>query len=188
MVGYTDQSADALWLTLADGELDTRQFSVLSEASYNAEDGSVLSVGIIGASHFLSIHANGKRFTEVFACIPEVRTERTLERFPLHALVDRTVELPLHRYRFTAQAVPWDRGLDEREALLDQIRSARSGNGELGLSFTFPDSPSAPPAFRGKAQTAVWVQVTGHRILVRTLHAYPETTMVFTTSTGEINR
>lgn len=188
-IEYTDQSADALWLTLADGDLDFNQFPILTEGTYNVPGKGELRAGIIGASHFLSLNTEDGRFTEVLACIPDVQTEHPLVRLPLNKFLESPVEHPLRSYRFEAKSVPWEDGLRERDILLNQICSAKSGNGEIGLLYTFPDPPDVLPAFRGSALTAVWVHVVGVRILVRTLHAYPSSTMVFTTSAmGEIER
>lgn len=182
---YIDQSADDLWLTLADGELDMSQFSILTEGSYVVPGLGVIRAGIIGASHFLALNDGCTRFTEVFACIPEVRTERTLERASLGSLLERTVTHARHQYRFEATCVAWNDGIAHRDVLLDQICSARGTNGEIGLLYRFPDSPHASPVHTGEALTAVWVRVEGVRISVRTLHAYPDSAMVFTTSSME---
>lgn len=180
---YADQSADALWLTLAEGELDMSQFAILTEGSFRIPDVGVVRAGIIGASHFLSFDVNGTRFTEVFACIPEVRTEHTLERLPLPQLLKRRVEHSSLEYRFEATLRTWDHGIAERDELLNHICSVRSSAGEIGLTFTFPDPPDVAPAFAGSALTAVWVCIEGSRISTRTLHAYPDSAMVFTSST-----
>ncbi len=188
-IGYTDQSADALWLTLADGDLDLCQFPILTEATYTVPGKGVLRVGIIGASHFLSFKTEDRQFTEVLACIPDVCAEHTLVRRPLQELLGSPVEHQRDGYRFEVTAVPWDKGIGERDHLLSQIASAKSGVDEIGLLYTFPDPPDVLPAFRGCALTAVWVRIQRERISVRTLHAYPSTTMVFTTTTmGENKR
>lgn len=180
---YADQSADALWLTLAGGDLDMSQFAILTKGSFRIPGVGVVRAGIIGASHFLSFDMRGTRFTEVFACIPEVRTELTLARLPLPQLLGRTVEHSSPEYRFEATVRTWNQGIAERDELLTRICSVRGGTGEIGLTFTFPDPPDVTPAFAGSALTAVWVCIEGSRVSTRTLHAYPDSAMVFTSST-----
>ncbi len=179
---FEDQSADALWLTLVDGDLDTNQFSIVTEAELQLPRGGVLQAGIIGASHFLSVVRDGRRFTEVFACT-QARAENTLARFPLPNLVHAPVVLDGGRYQFEARKIPWTpEGMDERDRLLEEIAFTGGGT-SIGLSFVFPDAPKAPAADRGTALTALVAKVRGDLVSVRTLHAYPGSSMVFTTST-----
>lgn len=179
---FQDQSADDLWLTLASGELDTRQFSVLAEAEASFPRFGSVRAGIIGASHFLSVTRGDTRFTEVFACTAKVRAERTLGRYPLRALENTPVIYTDDGYWFSTRKVPWDEGTEERDKLLKQVAlvGARSG---IGLSYLFPDAPGAPRSDKGQALTAVVVHFREGQLLSETLHAYPGSAMVFTTST-----
>lgn len=181
---YADQSADNLRLTLANGDLDTTQFSVLAEASLCLPGAGLVRAGIIGASHFLSFE-RGERFHEVFACMTDVRAETVRDRIPLPTLLKAPVELSSPRYRFEARMRAWHDGIAERDDLLAAICSSQGADGEIGLSFAFPDPPDVAAAYRGGALTAVWLRMHGSRITVRTLHAYPASTMVFTTSALE---
>lgn len=179
---FTDQSADDLWLTLASGELDTRQFSVLAEAQATIPRFGRVQAGIIGASHFLSVTRNGARFTEVFACMPDVRTERTLGRYPLRSLENTPVIYADDGYWFSTRKVPWDEGTEERDQLLRQVALTKATPG-IGLSYLFPDAPKAPCSDKGQALTAVVVRFIEGQVHSKTLHAYPGSAMVFTTST-----
>lgn len=182
-VEFIDQSADALRLTLVDGECDLGQFSILSEATLRLPRGDVIQAGIIGASHFLSVGTGARRFTEVFACT-DAAAPNARARYTLNEIAGRQISFP--GYSFRACRVPWNKGEGARDRLLSRIAGKEMC--EIGLSYVFPDSPEGDPAHRGLALTALLVRVIPKGFVLRTLHAYPGDAMVFTKTIQEVRR
>jgi hypothetical protein len=173
-VDYVDQSASGLALTVFEGTVDMRQFSVLRAATLHAGPLAVRAA-IIGASHVLSFSTPGRTVTEVFACAG-ARSEATpLVMAPLAHLMDRDTCVVLGdvEYRFQTRLG----GLaDVQRVKTGLARRPR----EIALAFTFPHRTrdDEPP------ETIVTVRRAGAGFVAETAHGYrQEGCFVVTSST-----
>ena len=161
-VGYVDQSASRLALTVLDGDVDMRQFTVLRAATLHAGPLAV-TASIIGASHVLSFSTPERTVTEVFACAG-ARSEATpLVIAPLAHLMDCDTCFVLGEveYRFQTR-------LGELADVQRVKANLARGQREIGLAFTFPQRTrdEEPP------ETIVTVRLAGAGFVAETAHGY----------------
>ena len=173
-VGYVDQSASRLALTVVEGAVDMRQFTVLRAATLHAGPLAV-TASIIGASHVLAFSTPGRTVTEVFACAGARSAATPLVIAPLAHLMDRDMCFVLGdvEYRFQARMGEL---ADVQHA---KARLARRQRG-IALAFTFPHRTrdEEPP------ETIVTVRRAAGGFVAETVHGYrQEGCFVLTSST-----
>lgn len=180
---YTDQHPLGLQLTLMEGYVDLSQFTILSTEVIEREEFRITG-GIIGASHFLAFEMEGRRFTEVFACVP-AEGEHKVYHAPIREIPD-IVHITvggLFCYTFECYMVPWQVGETQRDRMV-------SGSPEPDmplftekkLRYEFPHV--GRDALRAKlAETILTLRANQKGVRAETLHTYPNhESMVFTHS------
>ncbi len=174
---YEDQYSNDLNLTLADDEIDLNQFTILETAK--AVKGGIMVVArIIGGSHIINYRLKGLDLYEIFACSTVSVPSMIIHSGPLgKALTQLHLEFPGNiLYDFRNSKIPWDKGKD-RILRLQQIVAQQSQ--PVALSYTFPKGNSLR-----EPQTIVVVKIEAGKIMVESLHSYPnEEVLVFTEST-----
>lgn len=177
-VRYVDQSADALRLTVLRGRPDRSSLNILCEDERTLPGGEVLHAGIIGESHFFSLHLGDDRtLTEVFACTEPAADNRMAFIGPLDHVQGGLSLILFHtmRYTFTPHRGKIDAWSDEITRLeakvADYGKDAKKKHHTIGLAYTFPGEG------RHKAQTLLtvsWVSAPQFRSLsVNSCHVYP---------------
>jgi len=181
---YIDQSAYDLRLNLVSSSLDTSNLNVIVSQSINYDDVNI-EVGIIGASHYLSIKHKDSQFSEVFACLElESNTQKCIvkKEAELSSSIYEKINEELN-YKFDSKILSWDSQSAEKYSQFskDTVSSSKDKN-NIGLSHLFPHKKNA--SFQAK--TEVFVHTREDKIFVNTLHAYPnEEKLVFTKTSIE---
>ncbi len=174
---YVDQSAKDLRFYLVQGNVDVTTLTILATDTVAWGERSV-TMGILGASHFLSIAGcETPTLHEVFACAELDTFGPFLKSGPLGQL-QATVEIAVGTlaYTFTPRLVSWDAGEEELQQLIDAVVRAQGCANQIGLLFEFPATGSGSR----RPYTIVWGDAADE-LLVRTVHCYPnEATLVFT--------
>lgn len=181
---YIDQSSKELRLNLIYSELNKFDLNVISSESITYDD-IYIEVGIIGASHYLTIKYEKNQFSEVFACLELNNSNQacTIKK-PEELLVPVKENITSHlKYEFSSEILNWNKSSSQRYNVFSQNTNlcANSKN-SVGLSHIFPHKKNDTYL----AKTEVFVKKCTHQILVETLHAYPnEDKIVFTKTTIE---
>lgn len=180
MMAYVDQSAKDLRFYLVQGNVDVQSLTILATDTVAWGERSV-TMGILGASHFLSIAGcETPILNEVFACADLDTFGPFLKSGPLGQL-QATVQITVDAlaYTFTPRLVSWDEGEEELRQLIDAVARAKGCANQVGLLFEFPSTGNDSR----RPYTIVWGDATDE-LLVRTVHCYPnEATLVFTETT-----
>lgn len=180
---YIDQHPLGLQLTLIEGHVDLSQFTILSTEVIEREQFRILG-GIIGASHFLAFETEGRRFTEVFACVP-AEGEHKVYHAPIREIPD-IVHITvggLFCYTFECYMVPWQVGETQRDRMVSgSPESDMPLFTEKKLRYVFPHL-GTDGLGDTLAETIVTLRLFPMGIRAETLHAYPNhESMVFTRS------
>lgn len=181
-VDYVDLSASGLRYYLVSTGMDVTPFTIISQQTFQWDHRKV-TMGILGASHFLRIDSGeGKVLTELFACAEIEATAASLRSAPFPDLPAK-VEAPFAgmTYRFSPRLVPWEDGVNELSELRRAVQVASATHRTWGLEHQFPspdgDGNDKPPL------TLVHAKVGG-KFNLKTAHCYPnEDQIVFTTTT-----
>lgn len=165
---HIDQRPEDLKLTLIDGEVFYRDFSVFAFGRATLA-GVNVQVRIIGASHIISFGTEALSFHELLACTSVVNQHPTRMEELLCAPVQHS--LPGVSYEFTARMVPWeDAEPPELLALVEKVRTP-TGPDCLGVIREFP-----PDRVWRRVTPKTVVVVTAPddgRLVIETAHSYP---------------
>ncbi len=178
-IKYADQSARALQFYLLAGPVDVNALTVLREL-HRDWNGNRVRIGILGASHFISLTTkSGRVFNEVFACA-KLDVEPSVRSGPLGSLQANVVtKLDGLRYTFTPRLTSWGEGHAELQKLADRVVGVCQA-GEVGTTFAFP-------GVEGDARipsTLIHASFKRSEFSVWTAHSYPsEEEIVFTKTT-----
>ena len=181
---YADQSAHDLRFYLVSGVVDVASLTVLTTAGFKWKQRDI-RIGILGASHFLSVtEPDGSSLYEVFACA-EIKIEYPLIKSGPLGRLQSTVESHVGGllYTFKPRLVTSGAGAVELQELTALVRGALSGRDCYGLVFLFPQSAreTLPPV------TLVLAEV-GEGLRLRTAHCYPNEQIIVFTETTIIER
>lgn len=170
--GFIDQSPGALRLTVVEGNLDRRQFTLLKGGMFEHE-GVRVEATVIGASHILSFETGLFAWHEVFACV-EVTS---VPHWTLPQLLAYPVErqLPGMRYEFAARLIAAPDG--EPAELQRLIRDADCPETGIGVVQDFPRGtlPVTP-------KTVIVCNGDDQGVAVETAHFYPGEGLVLSRS------
>lgn len=178
MIAYADQHPDALFHALCVGEVDLQRFNVLSTGTLVGPQYTV-TVGILGASHFVRVAHAWDALTEIFACTGSPITPSRVSS-PLADVLDHPVERTEGEltYRFSADVLTNNRRrkrFDATQAVDDftDLLAPSISDQQVGLSFEFPHPrerlPFLPVTMVHAQVNRAWTQLT-----IRTVHAYPD--------------
>ncbi len=173
---FLEQSSSDLQLTIAKGNLDLKQFNIISQCKKSFLNFDV-TMRIIGGSHFITFKNNHLEFHEIFAC-HNVRSKEALiykENFgniknKLHLKFSENIN-----YSFESFTLPQEKALEKMckiEKLVEKIK-----NENKSLSFEFPASNNETPP-----KTIIYLElIDAKKISLETIHSYPnENKFVFT--------
>ncbi|MBE9040715.1 DUF2617 family protein [Oscillatoriales cyanobacterium LEGE 11467] len=195
-VPYQDVSSARLCYSLLRGTPDLEVLQPIStiDLVVPTEGQSIsVTIGILGASHFMSVRfPDDRAIAEVLACL-ELREADAIARLScldLSGTLTQVCEkLNQGTYRFQVWCQDWsETGCQEKvERLAAQIRKA-NGNTEAGLAFEFPSSETDRPLDRPPV-TLVLLRIRNSSPEVfelQTVHSYPnEGRVVFSHSSYE---
>ena len=181
---YIDQSANDLRLNLVYSALDTSNLNVIVSQSIDYDDVNI-EVGIIGASHYLSIKHKDSQFSEVFACLELNSTTQQCivkKENELSSSIFERINEDL-QYKFDSEILNWNKtNALKYEQFSKDTHSNSKDTKAIGLSHIFPFKKDA----KFEAKTQVFVIKSEDKILINTLHAYPnEEKLVFTQTSIE---
>ena len=184
---YIDQSANELRLNLVYSKLDKSDLNVLISKSITFNDIDI-EVGIIGASHFLTVKYNDKEFSEVFACLELNNTTQKCIVKKANELLLSTKEVINNdlQYEFSLKILNWYEFSEKKyKQFTEDTVLYSKGENSLGLSHVFPYKKDD----KYVAKTEVFCIQKEKRIIVETLHSYPnEEKLVFTKTVIENSR
>ncbi len=184
---YIDQSANDLRLNLVYSALDTSSLNVIVLQEIDYDDVNI-EVGIIGASHYLSIKHKDRQFSEVFACLElNSTTQQCIVKKgnELASSIFERINEDL-QYKFNSEILNWNKSsaIKYEQFSKDTYSNSKSTDA-IGLSHIFPHKKDV----NFEAKTQVYVIKSEGKILVNTLHAYPnEEKLVFTQTSIEKHR
>lgn len=174
---YADQTSGAIRLYLTEGEFDISQFTVLQNASLTWQDFEI-HFGILGESHYVQFRYGDAVLNEICACTEIINPDNSklieYDFLPNIHHLPLATQFLIFPYTFDFTYIDWEEGTKRLEAL----RKKQKQNGTSVLTHAFPsrDTEEHTPI------TEVYVE-TNERILVHTVHTYPnEDMMVFTES------
>ena len=193
---YQDVSSARLCYSLLYGtpDLDVLQpISTIDLVVPSEGQRTCLTIGILGASHFMSIRfPDDRAIAEVLACLelPEADALARLRSLDLSGSLTRVSQkLARGTYRFQVWCQDWDEmGCQETvERLAAQIQQA-NGNTEAGLAFEFPAS-EGDRQLDHQPVTLVLLRIRNsspEAFELKTVHSYPnEGRVVFSHSSYE---
>lgn len=185
---YQDQSATALRYALVLGNVDESQFHVLQRRTLELGGSLRAEAAIIGGSHFIKVFTPHGVFTEVFACTEVEATQPAVRIGPIDNIRTRRMEHALFggsvHYDFELDVCAWEDV--EIKWVLNEVLSAYRMSEWYEMRVDFPSAP-------GDSRVPYTFVFLGYdanqRIVVTTIHAYPnENTSVVTRTviTGEV--
>lgn len=180
---YVDQSAKGLRYYFAHGIEDVTELTVLASIDCSWKE-HTLTMGILGASHFLHVRGpHGRDFTEILACA-ELSIHNPIASYaPCSDAFITKIQHSIHRYLYTFQSQLWEwsEGEMHLHALQVAVTEACNRDHTLGLTHQFPSLDNVPN--QKPPLTLIWARA-GEDFIMRTAHCYPnEDRFVLTTTT-----